>query len=83
MKIFDLALSYLKTYRLKFTKLQFLPLVLYRCETWSLALREEGKFSMFENKVLRIIFELKERFSSKRMEKITKLVASEFVFFTY
>ena len=30
--------------------------VLYRCETWSLTLREERKLSVFENKVLRSIF---------------------------
>jgi hypothetical protein len=33
-----------------------LPVVLYRCETWSLTLREERKPGMFENSVLCIIF---------------------------
>ena len=33
-----------------------LPLVLYGCETWSLALREEKKLRVFENMVLRRIF---------------------------
>jgi hypothetical protein len=33
-----------------------LPVVLYRCETWSLTLREECKPGMFENRVLCIIF---------------------------
>jgi hypothetical protein len=36
-----------------------LPVVLYRSETWSLALREEHKLRMFENRVLRRIFGLK------------------------
>jgi hypothetical protein len=30
--------------------------VLYRCETWSLTLREEGRLRVFENRVLRTIF---------------------------
>jgi hypothetical protein len=33
-----------------------LPVVLYGCETWSLTLREEHKGSVFENRVLRMIF---------------------------
>jgi hypothetical protein len=33
--------------------------VLYGCETWSLALREEHRLGVFENKVLRRIFGLK------------------------
>jgi hypothetical protein len=33
-----------------------LPVVLYRCETWSLTLREEQRLRVFENRVLRRIF---------------------------
>jgi hypothetical protein len=33
-----------------------LPLVLYRCETWSLTLREEHRLRVFENRVLRKVF---------------------------
>jgi hypothetical protein len=33
--------------------------VLYGCETWSLALREEHRLRVFENRVLRRIFEPK------------------------
>ena len=33
-----------------------LPVVLYGCETWSLARREERKLRVFENMVLRKIF---------------------------
>jgi len=36
-----------------------LPVVLYGCETWSLTLREERRLRVFENKVLRRIFEPK------------------------
>jgi len=33
-----------------------LPVVLYRCETWSLTLREERRQRVFENRVLRRVF---------------------------
>jgi hypothetical protein len=33
-----------------------LPVVLYRCETWSVTLREEHRLRVFENRVLRKIF---------------------------
>jgi hypothetical protein len=36
-----------------------LPVVLYGCETWSLTLREEHRLRVFENRVLRRIFERK------------------------
>jgi hypothetical protein len=36
-----------------------LPVVLYGCETWSLILRERHRLNVFENRVLRRIFELK------------------------
>jgi hypothetical protein len=36
-----------------------LPVVLYGCETWSLTLREEQRLGVFENRVLRRIFEPK------------------------
>ena len=34
-----------------------MPVVLYGCETWSLTLQEERKLRVFENRVLRKIFE--------------------------
>jgi len=33
-----------------------LPVILLRCETWSLTLREERRLRVFENRVLRRIF---------------------------
>ena len=33
-----------------------LPVVLYGCETWSLALREESRPRVFENRVLRKMY---------------------------
>ena len=41
-----------------------LPVVLYRCETWSLTLREEHRLRVSENRVLRRIF-------GPRRDKIT------------
>jgi hypothetical protein len=46
----------LKNTKIRLYKNIILPLVLYRCETWSLTLREEQRQKLFENKVLRRIF---------------------------
>ncbi|KAJ4451853.1 hypothetical protein ANN_03331 [Periplaneta americana] len=40
-------------------KTVILPVVLYGCEAWTLTLREEQRLRVFENKVLRKIFEAK------------------------
>jgi hypothetical protein len=40
--------------KVRIYKTIILPLVLYRCETWSLTLRD--RLRVFENRVLRIIF---------------------------
>jgi len=42
--------------KIKIYRTIILPLVLYSCETWSLALREERRLRLFENRVLRRIF---------------------------
>jgi hypothetical protein len=42
--------------RVKIYKTIILPVVLYGCETSSLALREEHRLRVFENRVLRRIF---------------------------
>jgi hypothetical protein len=48
---------YLNEHQILFTiNLKSLPEVLYRCETWSLTLREEHRRRVFENMVLRRIF---------------------------
>jgi hypothetical protein len=49
--IFCLSVSSLET-----QKTIILPFVLYRCETWSLTLREGHKMRMFENRAPRRIF---------------------------
>jgi len=48
-----------KNSKIKIHRTIILPVVLYRCETWSLALREERRLSVFENRLLRRIFEPK------------------------
>jgi hypothetical protein len=42
--------------KVKIYKTIILPVVLYGCKTWSLALREEHRLRVFENRVLRRIF---------------------------
>jgi hypothetical protein len=43
--------------------------VLYGCETWSLALREEYRVYVFKNSMLRKIFGLKWAEVTKRLEE--------------
>jgi hypothetical protein len=48
-----------KNVKVRIYKTVILPVVLYGCETWSLTLREERRLRVFENRVLRRIFEPK------------------------
>jgi hypothetical protein len=48
--------SSLLSKNLKIDRTIILPVVLYGCETWSLAPREERRLRVFENKVFRRIF---------------------------
>jgi hypothetical protein len=48
----------IKIKKFKIYRAIILPVVLYGCETWSLTLREERRLRVFENSVLRRIFEL-------------------------
>jgi hypothetical protein len=48
-----------KITKIKIYRTIVLPLVLYGCETWSLTLREELRLRVFEDRVLRRIFEPK------------------------
>jgi hypothetical protein len=45
-----------KNLKIRIYKTIILPVVLYGCETWSLALREEHRLRVFENRVVRRIF---------------------------
>ncbi|KAJ4439081.1 hypothetical protein ANN_15038 [Periplaneta americana] len=49
-----------KNLKVRIYKTVILPVVLYGCETWTLTLREEHRFRVFENKVLRKIFGAKQ-----------------------
>jgi hypothetical protein len=59
-----------------------LPAVLYGCETWSLALREEHTLRVFENRVLRRIFgpkrdEVTGEWRKLRNEELRDLYSSQ------
>ena len=45
-----------KNLKIKMYRTIILPVVLYGCETWSLALREERRLRVFENRMLRKVF---------------------------
>jgi hypothetical protein len=45
-----------KNVKIRIYKTIILPVILYRCETWSQTLREEHILRVFENRVLRRIF---------------------------
>jgi hypothetical protein len=49
-----------KNIKIRMHKTIILPVVLYGHETWFLTLREEHRLKVFENRVLRQIFELKK-----------------------
>jgi hypothetical protein len=48
-----------------------LPIVLCRCESLSLVKKEEHRLRVFENRVLRTLFEPKRERESNRMVKKT------------
>jgi hypothetical protein len=48
--------SHIRKPKIKIYKTVILPVVLYGCETWSLALRKEHRLRVFENRGLRGIF---------------------------
>ena len=69
-----ILLSHLLSKKLKVStyKTIILSVVLYGCETWSLSLREEQKLRLFENKMLRKIFQPKRVKKYRSMEKLDK-----------
>jgi hypothetical protein len=54
--------------------------VLYVCVTWSLTLREEYIFRVFENRVLKKNFERRER---KWKEAVEDFIMRSFITFTF
>ena len=59
-----------KKFKVTTYKTIILPVVLYGCETWSLALREEHILGVFENKVLRKIFGAKRDEITREWRKL-------------
>ena len=47
--------------KIRVSKTIILPVVVCGCETWSLTLREERRLRIFENRILKRIFGIKER----------------------
>jgi hypothetical protein len=47
--------------KIKIYKTMIVPVILYGCATWSLTLKEEHRVDVFENRVLRRIFEPKRK----------------------
>jgi hypothetical protein len=52
-RVFCLPVCCQKNLKMIIYKTTILPVVLYRCETWSVTLGKEHKLRVFENKVLR------------------------------
>ena len=50
--------------------LKYFPVVLYGCETWSLILSEEHRLRVFENKVLRRIYDPKRNGVTEEWRKL-------------
>ena len=44
-----------KNIKIKIYRTVILPFVLYGCETWSLALKEEHRLTVFKNRIVRRI----------------------------
>jgi hypothetical protein len=49
-----------KNIKIRIYKTIIMPMVMYGCEAWFLILREEHRLRVFENRVLRRIFETKK-----------------------
>jgi hypothetical protein len=57
-----------KVVKIRIYKNIILPVVMHVCETWSLTLREEYRLRVFENRMLRRMFEHKG-WGDRRFEK--------------
>ena len=67
------------------TRTIILPVVMYGCENWSLALREERRLMVFENRVLRRIFgpkrdEVIGKWRKLQDEELSDLYSSPYFF---
>ena len=59
-----------KNLKIKIYRIIILPVVLHRCETWSLILREERALRVFENRVLRRVFGPKREELTREWRKL-------------
>jgi hypothetical protein len=59
-----------KYLNIKICKIIILRVILYGCETWSLTFREERRLRVFENRALKIIFELKRDVVTEELRKL-------------
>jgi len=59
-----------KNLKIKIYRTIILSVVLYGCVTWSLILREEHRLRVFENRVLRRIFEPKRHEGTREWRKL-------------
>ena len=59
-----------KNLKIKIYRTIIFPIVLYGCEAWSLALREERSLKVFENRVLRGIFGPKRNEVTREWRKL-------------
>jgi hypothetical protein len=74
-----------KNLKIKIYRIIILPVVLYRCETWSVTLREERRLRVFENRVLRRIFgpksdEVTREWRKLHNEELNDLYCSPIIF---
>jgi hypothetical protein len=59
-----------KIIKYKIYRTMIFPVVLYRCETWSLTLSEEHRLKVFENRALRRMFGLKWDYVRREWRKL-------------
>ena len=60
-----------QNFKIKMYRIIILPVVVYRCETWSLTLRKELRLRVFENMVLGRIFGPKRGEVTREWKKTT------------
>jgi hypothetical protein len=63
-----------KNVNIRIYKTLILPVLLYGCETWSLSLREEHRLRVFENRMLRRIFEPKKAEVTGGLRKLPSII---------
>jgi len=67
-----------KKLKIKIYRTIILPVFLYGCETWSLTLREERRLRVFENRVLRRVFEPKRDELTGEWRKLHNYIITQY-----